>query len=83
MQEVRRGFRQLGDLDESLEEDHLSGSIEEVLKLVELVVETITMSLQSIRRETGVQLEQQLDGKVVEVTAVLDDLDQRSQATLA
>lgn len=32
---------------------------------------------------TGVQLEEQLDGEVVEVTAVLDDLYERSQATLA
>lgn len=32
---------------------------------------------------TGMQLEQQLDGEVVEVTTVLDNLDERSQATLA
>lgn len=32
---------------------------------------------------TGVQLEQQLDGEVVEVAAVLDDLDERRQPTLA
>lgn len=32
---------------------------------------------------TGVQLEEQLDGVVVQVAAVQDDLDQGSQATLA
>lgn len=32
---------------------------------------------------TGMQLEKQLDFEVVELAAVLDDLDERSQATLA
>ena len=32
---------------------------------------------------TGVQLEKQLDSEVVEVAAVLDDLDEWGQATLA
>lgn len=32
---------------------------------------------------TGMQLEKQLDFEVVELTAVLDDLDEWSQATLA
>lgn len=32
---------------------------------------------------TGVQLEKQLDGEVVEVTAVLNDLDEGRQPTLS
>lgn len=32
---------------------------------------------------TGMELEQQLDGEVVEVTTVLDHLDERRQPTLA
>ena len=32
---------------------------------------------------TGVQLEKQLDGEVVEVTAILNDLDEGSQPTLS
>ena len=35
------------------------------------------------QRLTGVQLEQQLDGEVVEVAAVLNHLDERRQAALA
>lgn len=33
-------------------------------------------------RLTGMQLKQQLDSVVIQVTAVQDDLDERSQATL-
>lgn len=41
------------------------------------------MQLRLRCQRTSVQLEEQLDGEVVEVTAVLDDLDEGGQATLA
>lgn len=48
-----------------------------------LKAKLLFLCLELISVLTGVQLEKQLDSEVVEVTAVLNDLDEGSQPTLS
>ena len=72
-QEVRRVVRQAGDLDQVFEVLQVPAAVVELPQLGELLEEPGGVSSQSVGWEVLVEEEQELDGVVVDVYAVLNN----------